>query len=250
MSLKSIIKARLRSLGFDVVRYDESRRRLPFDLRFGLNVFDLVVRELLRSRAAESMTLLQIGANDGVQQDPVRPLLIDSGMRALLVEPLPETYRQLVVNYSGVEAVRCMNCAVGAADGEITLYALDPARAGEKSLVASFDRNHVESFARLWNLGPDAVVPVKVPCLKVESILSQGGLDKVTIAAVDTEGMDHLICHQLLDLADPPEVLHFEYANSPEHEVRRLLSRLQDMHYAVARSGLDITATTALPVVG
>ncbi len=245
-----MVKTGMRSLGFDVVRFDESKRRLPFDVRFGLNVLDLVVRELMRARSAGSLTLLQIGANDGVQQDPVRPILVDSGMPALLVEPLPETYRQLVANYAEFAAVQCLNCAVGAADGNITLYALDSEQAQEKSLVASFDRDHVQRFAKMWGLPADSVVSVEVPCLTVASILARGGMASANIAVVDTEGLDHIICHQLLDLAVPPEVLHFEYANSPEHEVRRLLSRLEDMRYAVARSGLDITATTTMPVVG
>ena len=220
------------------------------DLRFGLNVFGLVVDDYFKSHRAEDTTLLQIGANDGVQQDPVRPILVERGLRAILVEPIPEVYEQLRANYSGFAHVETVNSAIGTSDGKLKLYMLNPGSAGESSLIASFDEASVENFRQMWKLPREQMAAMEVPCLTVKTILAKSGLTRVNIAAVDTEGMDHLICRQLLDLDPPPEIIHFEYANCPEFEVRDVLSQLQRMNYAVARSGLDMTATNCMPALG
>jgi FkbM family methyltransferase len=248
--LKTAVRRALRSVGYDIVRYDPQRQRMRFDLRFGLNVFELVVNDFLKSRPAETITLLQIGANDGMQQDPVRPILAGHAIRAVLVEPIPEVYERLCANYAGFARVQTVNSAIGVEDGTLQLFMLNPGLAGESSLVTSFDKAAVENFRRLWKLEPDQMIAREVPCLTVASILARSAVDHAHIAAVDTEGMDCLICNQLLDLDAPPEIIHFEYANCPEAEVRKLLARLEQMGYAVARSGLDITATNCLPALG
>lgn len=247
--LKSIVRKSLRSVGYDVVRHQDQERFMPCDLRFGLNVFGLVVNEFLRSRPDQPVTLLQVGANDGLQQDPVRPVLENRNVRAVLVEPIPAVYERLKANYAGFPNVQTVNCAIGASDGTLTLYALDPGHVGEPSLIASFDRPHVEQFRAIWGMPEHQLVTHEVPCLTVNTILARHGLNRVGIAVMDTEGMDHIVCNQLLDLEEPPEIVHFEYALCPEPEIRRILQRLDQMGYAVARSGLDMTATNTMPAL-
>ena len=247
--LKSMVRKSLRSVGYDIVRYEDHGALMQWDCRYGLNVFGLVVDELLRSRPGQPLTLLQIGANDGVRQDPVRPVLAHPNVQGVLVEPIPSVHEKLRTNYAGFPNVRTANSAIGGADGTLTLYALDRRSFDDASLVASFDRRHVERFRRIWDMREDELVSHDVPCLTVQTILGHHGWKRVDIAVADTEGMDHLICNQLLDLDEPPEIIHFEYALSPEFEIRRILERLEQMNYAVARTGLDMTATRTMPVL-
>jgi hypothetical protein len=66
------------------------------------------------------------------------------------------------------------------------------------------------------------------------------------ILVIDTEGMDHMICDQALDLADPPSILHFEYVHSPKEDVHALFSKLSQKNYGFVRNGLNITAAQLL----
>jgi hypothetical protein len=66
---------------------------------------------------------------------------------------------------------------------------------------------------------------------------------------MDSKGMDHIICNELLDLDQPPEIIHFEYALSPEFEIRGILEPLEEKHYALARTGLDMMATNTMPLL-
>ncbi|MDQ2926525.1 MAG: FkbM family methyltransferase, partial [Acidobacteriota bacterium] len=240
--MKEVLRSVAHSLGYDVIRYKSKGGRMHSDTRFGLDVFRLVVEDLVLRRPQDSLTLLQIGANDGVREDPVRPILTANGIRGVLVEPLPEPFQQLTATYADLQGVTTVNCAIGAQDGNLMLYHLAPNLVEEASLIASFDRANVEKWQSIWGLNPSAVLAREVPCRTVATLLREQGIETLTIAAVDTEGMDHIICNQLLDLPCPPEVLHFEYVNSPEFEVRQLIQRLEDMGYRMARSGLDITA--------
>ena len=248
--MKRILRERLRALGFDVVRYQPPADRLEPDARFGLDVFGMVVARYLSTHPAGAVTLMQIGANDGIKEDAVHPVLASTGMRGILVEPLPQPYAKLVANYAGCPAVTTVNCAVGERDGELTLYSLRPGLVEESSLIASFDPANVRKWQAIWNLPEDAVVSTTVACVTIDTLMRERTVARIDIAAVDTEGMDHIVCNQLLNLANPPDILHFEYVNCPKFEIRKLLERLHDQHYAIARSGLDITAVRGAGVVG
>jgi hypothetical protein len=116
----------------------------------------------------------------------------------------------------------------------------------ESSKIASFDRAHVEHYRALWRLPVEAVITEQVPCLTVQSLLEPLARDHVDLAVIDTEGMDHLICRDLLQLTPAPEVIHFEYANSPIDEIRALFAELTARGYTFVRGGLDVTAARAL----
>ena len=44
---------------------------------------------------------MQIGANDGVLDDPLRELITTHHLRGLLIEPLPDLFATLAENYKG-----------------------------------------------------------------------------------------------------------------------------------------------------
>jgi hypothetical protein len=151
--LKTVVRKSLRSVRFDVDAYQDRSSLMKWDLRFGLNVFGLVANEFLRSRPDQVATLLQIGVNDGLQQDPVRPVLEHGNVRAVLVNPVATVYERLQANYSAFENVRTVNRAIRASDGTLT-----PGHVGEASLVSSFDRRQVEQFRVAWGLQEDQLI--------------------------------------------------------------------------------------------
>ena len=110
------------------------------------------------------------------------------------------------------------------------------------SKISSFDRSRVQHFINLHKLPSESLVKETVPSSTVASLLKAHGRESVDIVAIDTEGMDHLVCSQVLKLNPLPEIIHFEYCNSPIQSVLDLMESLNDLGYHFARSGIDITA--------
>lgn len=238
--LKSALQGLLAPTGYEIRKIATT---LEMDARWGLDVFELVMGPLLARHAAGDLVLLQVGANDGVDQDPVRRVLEQHAIRSYLCEPLPDVYQKLVSNYQGFAHVTPVRCAVGARSQPLTLYRLPQGKTNwNDQLVASFDRKNVEPYAAEHGLSPADIVAEQVPCFSVKDFMAEHGLARVDIAAIDTEGMDHVICDQLLDLPVLPKVIHFEYANNPLAAIRALMKKFGDKGYVFTRSGIDITA--------
>lgn len=75
----------------------------------------------------EPKVVVQVGANDGVQNDPLRAFLVQPGRyTAVLVEPLPHYARALRTLYEGRPDITIVETALGAQRGEATIYAIAP----------------------------------------------------------------------------------------------------------------------------
>jgi FkbM family methyltransferase len=84
--------------------------------------------ELQRIFSLENkLQVVQIGANDGIQNDPLRKYLQSPGnYTAKLVEPIPFYFNQLSTLYTGRADVEIVNLAVGSRSGELQLFHIDP----------------------------------------------------------------------------------------------------------------------------
>ena len=89
------------------------------------NLLDIFLGDLFAQ--AESLHVLQIGANDGIQNDPLRKHLANSKATAVLVEPLPYYFHKLSALYSEESGrIRIKQVAIGAKEGQLILYSIPP----------------------------------------------------------------------------------------------------------------------------
>lgn len=75
------------------------------------------------------MNVIQVGANDGVMCDPIRPFLAESRMlelNATLVEPIPFYCEKLQALYGDYHNITIVNSACGAEAGILPFYFLAP----------------------------------------------------------------------------------------------------------------------------
>lgn len=237
---KTWVKRILAQKGYQIIRVPE---RLKVDARFGLEVLGYLVDDLASRSSANKLSLLQVGANDGKDEDPVFEILRRLPIPSILCEPLPDLFARLEQTYASFDYVKPVQCAIASTDGELTLYRI-AASAGPQihSKVTSFNRGHVQHFVNKHELPPESLVEEKVPSLTVGSLLNARGWNSVDIVAIDTEGMDHLVCAQALKLDPLPQIIHFEYCNSPIMKVQEIMKTLTEHGYRFVRSGIDITA--------
>ena len=79
-----------------------------------VEVLDLALQNLLAELHEGHLRVMQIGANDGFQNDFMQRWYEDQRVMAILVEPQREAYARLVDHYHGNDRVFPMNCAAGA----------------------------------------------------------------------------------------------------------------------------------------
>jgi FkbM family methyltransferase len=182
-------------------RFDEES---PIDLR------GLLASSIERRKGR--FEVLQIGANDGVENDPIHQNVLRRGWYLCAVEPMPGPFMRLQANYRNMRTVTCLQCAVGHADGETTLYTLASPRA------ASVD-DHLSSFSidvlrKHWRSIPDLeqrITTRTVKCLTFHSVVRQSSLQKIDMLQIDTEGYDYEIIKMAFSSGIFPPILAFEW---------------------------------------
>lgn len=168
-------------------------RLLGYDLRpvvrhapRSIDVFDLVVRDLM-ARQPE-IFFLQIGAHNGLDNDPIAPLVRQHHWRGLLVEPQPHVFAQLLANYAGEKQLLFENAAIAEHEGTFTLYAFEGASADDPASMAASSRRHYLTLNSEGRRG--TIKPMEVPALTLDSLLAKHAVERVDILQIDTEGYD------------------------------------------------------------
>ena len=161
------------------------------------------------------LDVLQIGANDGVTNDPIHPAVLSRGWNLVAVEPMPAPFAKLRETYRGVANVICVQCAIGNADGEAVIYALRPVRnAGVyDEHLASFS---LETLKKSWRSIPDLDKRIEkhfVKSLTLKSLMRHCNLNEVDMLQVDVEGFDYNIIRAAFEMQLFPKILAFEWSH-------------------------------------
>ena len=202
------------------------------------DIFELTVRDLMRRRP--DLYFVQIGAHDGVDDDPIRPLVTHYRWRGLLVEPQPDVFAQLVRNYESEPQLILENVAIAGRDGTTTLYA--PAKGPTQeagTCLVSFSEEVVRR-----RIGPKAPIrEIHVAALTLRSLLAKHGITRVDLLQMDAEGYDLEII-KMLDNAgvDPPPLIRFEYINLSNAVRKECFAHLASRGYRLARDEIDVIA--------
>lgn len=209
-----------------------------------LSVLDLALRELAKRKGGR-MTFVEIGANDGVDFDPLRPYIDQYEMTGVLVEPQPSVFIRLQENYKSAANVSFENCAIGSAEGTLDLYYAEVDGAEQQTFantLASSNRSAIESYAK--SVG-GKVAEIKVPCITPTTLLSKHGLTQIDILQIDTEGMDFEILKAFDLKTVKPSIIHYESGQLTPQEQEKSYRYLTGKGYEVLTQEGD---TIAIPV--
>lgn len=171
------------------------------------------------SRVEGKGAVVQIGANDGVMNDPVRESILSLGLPALLVEPLPDVFARLKANYGGRSNVIFENAAVSTVPGEADIYRVSATADHLPSWVqglASFDRSvllkHREWEGVRGNPFEAHIESIRVPVLTVQQLLGRHPeLGRLLALQVDTEGHDYKVIQSAVDAGALPSIINYEH---------------------------------------
>jgi FkbM family methyltransferase len=206
----------------------------------------------LKEFSRRGTRFIQIGASDGLRNDPAREFIIRDHWQGALVEPLPTVFPLLEKNYlpyAKTHALRFKNVAVSAASGSLSFWTFKPEFLATLSLEdrleylrkASFNKAHVEHFLKPGHSSADALMETSVPVVGINELIRETFPDgKLDILVLDVEG--HEV--EIIDAIAPalaPRVIFFESHNLREAG-RALLERLKVRGYKIVALGGDTAA--------
>jgi FkbM family methyltransferase len=176
-------------------------------------------------------TVIQVGANDGVMCDPLRPFFAkrrNDSVRAILVEPLDFYFKRLQQLYAGRRNTILIKGAAGERDESREFFHIDPAVASEmngdgpqndwahgqgsfhrESVLHWIDQNSFRGQHYRENIDryKQAILKTQVTCFPLRNIYS--GRPGLTLLTIDVQGaeLDVLLG---VDWRRPPDFIIYE----------------------------------------
>lgn len=231
MSLIDLVRNQMRRRGYDIVRWTPELNR-PFA------VLPLLVRERLSQ--GRPFYFVQVGANDGVLDDPIRALIIEHALPGLLIEPLPDLFDKLQQNYAGQSQLRFENAAVLATAGRITIHRVQPGApvAAHWHGIASFSRDNLLA----QGVPPEHITTHEVHGAPLGDILARHHVGDVSLLQVDTEGYDFEVIRSAFAAGMRPDIINYEHCWLPP-KTRHACKEMLDAHgYGFVETGKDTIA--------
>ncbi len=235
---RSILARLIRRFGYRIYRPN------PY------SVFDFESFLIRHLKVHKYLNYVQIGANDGIMNDPMFPFLKKNSERVsgYLLEPIPEIYKKLVRNYSEFKNIKCFNLAIHETNRTMKLYRVKPefeSLLPEFSKgIASFDPRH---FIKT-TLIPDKsyMESIAVNCISLPNFFIANKIEFLDLMLIDTEGYDYKILMSLLDTNLRPRIIRFEHGVRnhimEQFEFLEICRRLNLNGYQIVAESYDATA--------
>jgi FkbM family methyltransferase len=239
--LKTSIKRALAGLGYAV-------HRLPSpsaDPRFALPIdFEYVLAHYLASRNdPRPFFFLQVGANDGVVDDPIHEHVRRDKWRGILIEPQEASYRRLTANYAGIEGLTFVNAAVSE-HGEVRrLHVIqDAAGVPIDSLraTASFREDPVRHLHQKLGIPDSQIGSVEVNCVTFGDVMAD--VPYLDLLQIDVEGYDLEVLKLFAFHEVKPPLVHFEHRHLVAGELDEAFQLLARHGYRMVSAEYDTTA--------
>ena len=198
----------------------------------------------LRLLSKDKVRFVQIGANDGIKNDPVHEFIKKYYWTGILVEPIPEMMERLRNAYRGVNDLIFENVGIAGQNGTMDFYYLPPKYSEPDWLqqIGTFDKNaillNLENYPELL----DKIETRKIATLTLKELLGKNNISKTDLLIIDAEGFEYKILRQLDQLEEKPDYILFEWGCMDNNDQNRLYEFLNSQRYRLYSSGGDILA--------
>ena len=199
------------------------------------------------SQTSSPLQVLQIGANDGVANDPVHDLITSEGTEAVLLEPQPAPFAKLEALHRNRPAVTCARVALADTDGYITMYVphFEKEAPSRYSRIASFSKRTIAKHRAAIRRAGGTIRALDVPTISAQTLVARYNLHTCDVVAIDTEGFDAEAVQLLLSAGLRPKLLLYEHVHVRGRDDRACLDRLRKHGYLLARVNRDTIAVHA-----
>jgi len=200
------------------------------------------------SKSHPQLRFIQIGAADGLRNDPIREFVIRDRWQGVLIEPLPDVFELLKKNYGNREGLRFLNVAVSTASDPLSfwtfkpdfLQTLDTEERLDYLRKASFDKAHVMKF--LGSVPQSVLREIKVPCVTLSTVVEQNMPDGIDLLVIDAEGHEPQILRGIDFDAVRPKAIFFESHHISTRDMAEITAALDSAGYRIEQVKGDSAA--------
>jgi FkbM family methyltransferase len=219
--------------------------RICIDKNFIEDVGDSELKQILKSLNVD--TFVQIGSNDGCKNDPLNTLIKTLGWNGILVEPDPDNFARLLVNYAGQKGLIFENCGVGPIEASLSFFKLKDISGNDPDWydqIGTFDESTFhKNIAPVDGLESRKFV-IEIPVMTFEGLLIKNGYSGVKLLHTDTEGFDFRILMSIDLKKYQFNAILFEAEWMTQYEVKKIISHLRANEYRLYRHGVDLLAVS------
>ncbi|HET8859512.1 FkbM family methyltransferase [Marivirga sp.] len=185
------------------------------------------------SKKLDQIFVIQVGANDGINHDPIHKFVKRDKWKGLLIEPQPDVFRyQLFPLYQRDEGVFMENIAISDKISLMDMYKISFTRERWATGLTTFhkptlqdkvERGDVDLIAKRKGIKvpadkKDYIDQVKVESKTFEFLRAKYQIQEVDVLQIDVEGFDFEVI-KLYDLTqNKPKVIVFESRHLGDEE--------------------------------
>lgn len=202
-------------------------------------------------------TVIQIGANDGITNDPIHKFIKRDRWKGVLLEPQKNVFDKFLKRiYQKNEGLNPIHAAIGLEDGHQNLYKIGFSDMRWATGLASFSKEKVEELFENGvvekNCGKFGIaIPAdpkeristeEVPVICPKTILLKYKIKTIDLLQIDAEGFD-LEVIRIFDVPKTlPKSIIFENINHSKEELRANYDLLKSTGYKLKEFGRDTLA--------
>lgn len=203
------------------------------------------------------LKVVQIGANDGITNDPIHKFIKRDHWQGVLLEPQSYVYENFLKKiYRKNPGIHTLNAAIGPKDTEQTIYKLGFCNMRWATGLSSFLKENVEKAfssgmvaqkcAKYQIEIPDdpekQIIAEKVAVISPRTLMERYDLDKIDLLQIDVEGFDFEVI-KIFDIAHTqPKAIIFEHSHLNKADRQACQELLETNHYAVKAYGANTLA--------
>ena len=190
---------------------------------------------------------IQIGSNDGLKLDPLRPEILASRWRGILIEPVPDLFAQLRTNYSSCEERLCFeNLAIADRDGVLPFYHLAPVKDFRAEglpewydALGSFGREVIAEHATAIPDIEKRIVQFDVPVVTFDTLCQRHDIRALDLLHIDPEGYDFELLKTIDFRRFHPRLVIFEHIHLKPEDQLSAIAYMEGHGYETRRDGMD-----------
>ncbi len=191
----------------------------------------------------QDFRFVQIGAHDGIKHDFLFEFLKYVNPNGISVEPVPEYFSALQINFHIFQNVKLLNLAIHNSDKSVIIYKVK--KENEINLpewapgCASLDKEHLIKL----NIPVDFIEKLTVPSITINELLVSNNINYLDYFQVDIEGYDAKIILDLDFKLCYIKSIKFEHVCLSDFELKLVKRKLIKAGYTVLK---DIGDTIAI----
>lgn len=198
---------------------------------------------------------IQIGSNDGFQNDPIHKFIKKNNWNGIMIEPQQKAFNILNSVYKK-NKITVLNKAIDTINQKRKLYKLSFSDARWASGLSSFNKSHLEAMIKdgslISQIKKENVTPPEnsndyitfdlVDCINFETLISTYSIQKIDLMHIDTEGYDFQIIKNFDFKKIHPKVILFEKTHLSDADYKECRSLLELIGYKLTDYNADTVA--------